>query len=142
MTKGGSDNNHTAHGPWDIKSFPISDQEIEIEERVRNKKTPVVAICAALAQQGLFFFFSSRRRHTRSLCDWSSDVCSSDLDAADVRRGNAFQPARPPGGAKHRDRRRRGPDRRGNGDHTGAHTSLGLELGGGQIGRASCRERV
>src|SRR5215204_4584711 len=28
-----------------------------------------------------FFFFSSRRRHTRSLCDWSSDVCSSDLDA-------------------------------------------------------------
>src|SRR5438132_14213764 len=25
------------------------------------------------------FFFSSRRRHTRSLCDWSSDVCSSDL---------------------------------------------------------------
>src|SRR5436190_5528069 len=27
------------------------------------------------------FFFSSRRRHTRSLCDWSSDVCSSDLAA-------------------------------------------------------------
>src|SRR5438034_8741679 len=25
------------------------------------------------------FFFSSRRRHTTSLCDWSSDVCSSDL---------------------------------------------------------------
>src|SRR5437588_3773330 len=29
-----------------------------------------------------FFFFSSRRRHTRSLCDWSSDVCSSDLGAS------------------------------------------------------------
>src|SRR5438034_9522089 len=29
-----------------------------------------------------FFFFSSRRRHTRSLCDWSSDVCSSDLPLA------------------------------------------------------------
>src|SRR5215211_8131444 len=29
-----------------------------------------------------FFFFSSRRRHTRSLCDWSSDVCSSDLATA------------------------------------------------------------
>src|SRR6266403_3463757 len=28
-----------------------------------------------------FFFFSSRRRHTRSLRDWSSDVCSSDLAA-------------------------------------------------------------
>src|SRR5467141_4191178 len=26
------------------------------------------------------FFFSSRRRHTRFKCDWSSDVCSSDLD--------------------------------------------------------------
>src|SRR5690348_18127041 len=27
-----------------------------------------------------FFFFSSRRRHTRWTGDWSSDVCSSDLD--------------------------------------------------------------
>src|SRR5258705_4615334 len=26
-----------------------------------------------------FFFFASRRRHTRCLSDWSSDVCSSDL---------------------------------------------------------------
>src|SRR5438034_11116349 len=30
----------------------------------------------------ILFFFSSRRRHTRSLCDWSSDVCSSDLGVA------------------------------------------------------------
>src|SRR6476661_9837858 len=29
-----------------------------------------------------FFFFSSRRRHTRFKCDWSSDVCSSDLTVA------------------------------------------------------------
>src|SRR5205085_4385352 len=29
-----------------------------------------------------FFFFSSRRRHTRFDCDWSSDVCSSDLGLA------------------------------------------------------------
>src|SRR5438105_4279878 len=28
----------------------------------------------------LYFFFSSRRRHTRSTRDWSSDVCSSDLE--------------------------------------------------------------
>src|SRR5256886_2140957 len=28
------------------------------------------------------FFFSSRRRHTRFDCDWSSDVCSSDLQIA------------------------------------------------------------
>src|SRR6266853_1150421 len=34
-----------------------------------------------------FFFFSSRRRHTRFDCDWSSDVCSSDLI-----RGIALQP--------------------------------------------------
>src|SRR4030066_1909171 len=27
-----------------------------------------------------FCFFSSRRRHTRFKCDWSSDVCSSDLE--------------------------------------------------------------
>src|SRR2546430_11760793 len=31
-----------------------------------------------------FFFFSSRRRHTRFDCDWSSDVCSSDLMSPDV----------------------------------------------------------
>src|ERR1039458_10494325 len=30
----------------------------------------------------MFFFFSSRRRHTRCLSDWSSDVCSSDLRTA------------------------------------------------------------
>src|SRR6266480_2018557 len=33
-----------------------------------------------------FFFFSSRRRHTRLTCDWSSDVCSSDLTCASSRR--------------------------------------------------------
>src|SRR5689334_23558108 len=37
-----------------------------------------------------FFFFSSRRRHTRWNCDWSSDVCSSDLVRAhDGRRRRA-----------------------------------------------------
>src|SRR5256886_1162667 len=36
-----------------------------------------VAVC-------VFFFFSSRRRHTRFDCDWSSDVCSSDLDPVAV----------------------------------------------------------
>src|SRR6266849_7882031 len=35
----------------------------------------------------LFFFFSSRRRHTRSTRDWSSDVCSSDL-CKSSRMGN------------------------------------------------------
>src|SRR2546430_10166341 len=32
----------------------------------------------------MFFFFSSRRRHTRFDCDWSSDVCSSDLAFRDI----------------------------------------------------------
>src|SRR5204863_6048802 len=36
-----------------------------------------------------FFFFSSRRRHTRSLRDWSSDVCSSDLLRIQMREKSA-----------------------------------------------------
>src|SRR3989442_3518153 len=35
----------------------------------------------------IFFFFSSRRRHTRCGRDWSSDVCSSDLDNAPFHSG-------------------------------------------------------
>src|SRR5260221_2657028 len=34
-------------------------------------------------------FFASRRRNTSSLCDWSSDVCSSDLDC--IRKGGDFR---------------------------------------------------
>src|SRR6266481_4370135 len=37
-----------------------------------------------------FFFFSSRRRHTRWNCDWSSDVCSSDLMVS-LDEGGAFE---------------------------------------------------
>src|SRR5437899_5547934 len=39
-------------------------------------RTPIVEIMLSLFY---VFFFSSRRRHTRCLSDWSSDVCSSDL---------------------------------------------------------------
>src|SRR6266571_8343348 len=35
----------------------------------------------------VLFFFSSRRRHTRLTCDWSSDVCSSDLEPGPTRWG-------------------------------------------------------
>src|SRR5256886_2919495 len=38
-------------------------------------------------RRALFFFFSSRRRHTRFDCDWSSDVCSSDLLEDTLRAG-------------------------------------------------------
>src|SRR5262245_63712713 len=48
------------------------------------------AICAVAR-----FFFSSRRRHTRCLSDWSSDVCSSDLPPP----GGPGAPTAPPGPA-------------------------------------------
>src|SRR5438132_11516343 len=77
----------------------------------------------------VLFFFSSRRRHTRSLCDWSSDVCSSDLDAVQL-------PARrePQGGAV--------PDALGAGPRRAAEPRLHpRDLGLLEIGRAAGRER-
>src|SRR5215469_14857310 len=57
---------------------------------------------------GVFFFFSSRRRHTRSLRDWSSDVCSSDLrempgtDAFDAEYQRVFRgELKPPKASQH-----------------------------------------
>src|SRR2546422_2916936 len=41
----------------------------------------LVCVCF-MSLYSFFFFFSSRRRHTRCSRDWSSDVCSSDLDAS------------------------------------------------------------
>src|SRR5260221_3052663 len=43
----------------------------QAEDGIRDHCVTGVQTCA--------LFISSRRRHTRSLCDWSSDVCSSDL---------------------------------------------------------------
>src|SRR5256885_5430892 len=50
----------------------------------------------------MFFFFSSRRRHTRLQGDWSSDVCSSDLEPllADEMRALGFQARALPGGVE------------------------------------------
>src|SRR6266446_7409548 len=39
----------------------------------------------------LIFFFSSRRRHTRLQGDWSSDVCSSDLERAEKREHGGIE---------------------------------------------------
>src|SRR5256886_9742549 len=59
-------------------------------------KLPVSPTRARL-RLDLFFFFSSRRRHTRFDCDWSSDVCSSDLyrrsAAAAIQPWQAWSPA-------------------------------------------------
>src|SRR5207237_6704135 len=91
----------------------------------------------------LYFFFSSRRRHTRFKCDWSSDVCSSDLAYAYQNGANriafigAGESALP---ALMDDQSRHlfaivalspGP--------LGTLTANDLR---GKIGRASCRERV
>src|SRR2546430_5675297 len=90
----------------------------------------------------VFFFFSSRRRHTRFDCDWSSDVCSSDLilqhhgpaaqlvGDADEILGTAAASrllvlARHPATVR-----------------PGEAVELAAELETEQIGRASCRERV
>src|SRR5699024_11589138 len=67
---------------------------------------PQLAISSARATAGLtssLFFFSSRRRHTRSKRDWSSDVWSSDLSG-----GAAGDPRteRGPSRGRQRDRRR------------------------------------
>src|SRR5699024_11816757 len=88
-----------------------------------------------------YFSLSSRRRHTRSKRDWSSDVCSSDLEPDDE------------GTADHDDEAQRGqdPDDDG-GDHEppevvqpeevaqGGLVAVDLQEGA-EIGRASCRER-
>src|SRR5699024_6607807 len=47
-----------------------------VDRRVRDRRNHMPIDC-------LFVFFSSRRRHTRSKRDWSSDVCSSDLSGSD-----------------------------------------------------------
>src|SRR5690242_21101570 len=87
------------------------------------------------------FFFSSRRRHTRLTCDWSSDVCSSDLgvhlDEAVVDRflrvvEQHFEDAEP-----FVDRFEEGA--------VAVRAALRFQLrllAFGEIGRASCRERV
>src|SRR5258705_8286042 len=46
------------------------DELVVIAGAERGKRGKIITI---------IFFFSSRRRHTRCLSDWSSDVCSSDL---------------------------------------------------------------
>src|SRR5256886_6619497 len=98
-------------------------------------------MCEVRSLVAFFFFFSSRRRHTRFDCDWSSDVCSSDLHAP--ARGGPVRLV-PVRAALHQS----GPGRRGGGG-AGARRGAPQRSGGradvrrqGEIGRASCRERV
>src|SRR5699024_11799377 len=84
-------------------------------------------------------FFSSIRRHTRSKRDWSSDVCSSDLNrfAATFAPGSVIKPVTGAIGLKN------GTIKHGDGITINGLT-WGKEGWGGnkEIGRASCRERV
>src|SRR5699024_11322916 len=84
------------------------------------------------------FFFSSRRRHTRSKRDWSSDVCSSDL-------GTTYSLAEPfmvvaTANPVEMEGTYRLPEAQR--DRFLAQTSMGYPLAGAEIGRASCRESV
>ena len=54
----------------DRKTIPRKVVKTVFVDTVTNTTVPIIIPA---------FFFSSRRRHTKSLCDWSSDVCSSDL---------------------------------------------------------------
>src|SRR5258705_4570394 len=92
-----------------------------------------------------FFFFSSRRRDTRCLSDWSSDVCSSDLVALPQHHCGMARHVEP---ALTREGRARGarPGRHAaRASQEVSHFSLENQSADAallQIGRASCRERV
>src|SRR5262245_65335940 len=94
-----------------------------------------ILICVILC-----FFFSSRRRHTRCLSDWSSDVCSSDLENGP--QGRCLHPSRlsarsSQAGAPDAETVVSAPD-----PTSGPPASGGGAREGSEIGRASCRERV
>src|SRR2546430_7245092 len=86
------------------------------------------------------FFFSSRRRHTRFDCDWSSDVCSSDLhELTQLGLGNSTIVGiggDPVVGSSFIDVLGRFES-----DPETELIVLVGEIGGDEIGRASCRER-
>src|SRR5207237_4107888 len=93
--------------------------------------------------------FSSRRRHTRFKCDWSSDVCSSDL-VLDLRPVGGERPGLGRGELLDERLVERGLEIRvaGHALFRGQHPEVLVELQPGpiairvQIGRASCRERA
>src|SRR5699024_12078625 len=92
--------------------------------------------------RGECFFFSSRRRHTRSKRDWSSDVCSSDLGQAWVGRDAGHVPAhvRQRVSVARSEERRVGKECRGRGsaahqvEKTGGLSLDGAETGAGGPG--------
>src|SRR3546814_5556984 len=94
-------------------------------------------VCLGDYGKSRFFFFKQKTAYEMRISDWSSDVCSSDLTDASpgVDVGALLAGA---GRERRRRRERRGDPapRVGRVDHV-----VDLEVAG-QIGRASCRERV
>src|SRR5262245_62615105 len=88
----------------------------------------------------VFFFFSSRRRHTRCLSDWSSDVCSSDLGLG-LRRCPVVGRCRELGASDELCVGGRQVDQGEIAGRKRVATFL-VTTDPPQIGRASCRERV
>src|SRR5205814_5219398 len=89
----------------------------------------------------VFFFCSSRRRHTRCLSDWSSDVCSSDLlvvsSGTTPRVSSLFVNMRPIRRDHSNDCRGARTFGRRSSPRAAPYVDQSIE-----IGRASCRERV
>src|SRR5438477_285608 len=83
----------SACGPSDRPSETQFDRSAA-PARVSPGSTPRPGISKKRPALPEAFFFSSRRRHTRLTCDWSSDVCSSDLDLYDQME--VFSDERPP----------------------------------------------
>src|SRR5204863_2656123 len=94
----------------------------------------------------LSFFFSSRRRHTRSLRDWSSDVCSSDLQLELADSGTILlDEITGAADLVQQDRSRVGQlqlSRRVAVRAAEAAFHVAETLGFKEIGRATCRERA
>src|SRR3989344_296460 len=66
-----------------VQSFGIYVQMISIQKSTKDFIVSVVK--HSIQKKSWMNIFSSRRRHTRLTCDWSSDVCSSDLRRAGTR---------------------------------------------------------
>src|SRR2546430_12021863 len=99
----------------------------------------------AEGQWSRYLFYSSRRRHTIFDCDWSSDVCSSDLH----ERVFGVKPAGlwPSEGSVSDETLRIAAEEGfkwfGTDEGVLGHTlNIGFFRDGSEIGRASCRERV
>src|SRR5262245_62523049 len=105
--------------------------------------TTTTRVTSLRSSQSLAFFFSSRRRHTRCLSDWSSDVCSSDLWSKAIREAVVEREMPPWYADPHTSTLKFSNDRRLSQKEIETIVAW-VDAGApkGEIGRASCRERA